>query len=343
MSGPADTKVGLLYMTPPTMDAGDAAALLDIARYMDETDFDALFFVDHFFLEGDRYLATPRDVGKPHQIEAYTSMAAVIGATRRLRTGTMVTPLPLRHPSFVAKMAGTIDLISNGRLNLGVGTGWNPREYSAYSFDFEQSYLARLEMLTEGVEIIRKLWSYDGDVVHDGKHYTLEAAPFYPKPVQKPPPIWFGGSGKKTLDAVARHADVWSPAAPHYNAVSPEVYAEGLRTVRKKALEYGRDPDSILPAVLLNTSVATTRELAWERAKAQQLRSDWKDIPLEAMQESGVLAVGTPDDVVAHLQRYIDAGARYITVCPVPMTTEVVAETARLYAEYVIPALPQQP
>ena len=334
-----EVKVGLLFMTPPTMDAADARSLLDLARYMDNSPFDGLFFVDHFFLEGDRYLAEPRDINKPHQIECFTAMASVAAATERLRVGSMVTPIPLRHPSFVAKMGATIDLFSGGRFNLGVGTGWNPREYAAYSFEFQESYLKRLGMLVEGVEVIRKLWSTNGDVDYRGEHYRLDEAPFYPKPVQQPPPIWFGGSGKKTLDVVARMADVWTPAAPHYNAVGPEVYAEGLATIRRKAGEYGRNPDEILPAILLNTAIASTREQAWERAAAQQLRGDWKDIPLRDMQQSGVLAVGTPEDCVQHIQRYIGVGARYITVCPVPMTMEVAWDTAKLYAEEVIPHL----
>jgi probable F420-dependent oxidoreductase len=333
-------RLGLLVMTEPLMGHREAQSLLQLARYLDQTGFDALFFVDHFFLEGDRYLAEPRDVEQPYQLECFTTMAMAAAVTERLRVGSLVTPLPLRHPSFVAKMVANIDVFSGGRTILSVGAGWNPREYEAYSFPFEAKFSRRLTKLGEGVEILRALWSDDGPVSYDGEHYTLREAPLYPKPVQRPgPPIWFGGSGAKTLELVGRYADAWTPAAPHYNAVGPEVYASGLATVRQHARNHGRDPDDILPAVLLNTSIATTREQAWEQARAQQLRDDWKDISLEDMQESGVLAVGTPEDCVAHLRRYIDAGARYLTVCPVPMTMEAARETARLYADEVIPAL----
>lgn len=335
-----DVRLGLLVMTEPFMGAEEAESLLELARYLDDTEFDALFFVDHFFLEGDRYLAEPRDTAQPYQLECFTTMAAVAAVTKRLRVGSLVTPLPLRHPSFVAKMTANIDVLSAGRTILSVGAGWNPREYEAYSFPFEEKFSRRLRKLSEGVEIMRALWADDGPVTYEGEHYQLREAPLYPKPVQRPgPPIWFGGSGAKTLEVVGRYADAWTPAAPHYNAVGPEVYAAGLAKVREHARSYGRDPDDILPAVLLNTSIADTREEAWRRAQAQQLRDDWKDIPLEDMQESGVLAVGTPEDCVAHLQRYIDAGARYLTVCPVPMTIQSAWDMARLYANEVIPAL----
>jgi probable F420-dependent oxidoreductase len=322
-------------MCQPFTGHREAQSLLELSQYLDANAFDALFYVDHFFLEGDRYLAEPRAVEKPYQLECFTTLAAVAAVTRRLRVGPLVTPLPLRHPSFVAKMAATIDIFSGGRLILAVGAGWNRREYSAFSFPFEEKLSTRFEMLTEGVEIIRALWTTQGPVNYVGKHYRLEEAPFYPKPVQKPyPPIWFGGAGPKALDAVARLGNGWSPAAPHYNAVTPEVYRRSLAIIR--------DPGQILPAFLLNTSISESKEQAWQLARAQQLREDWKDIPLDDMRASGVLAVGDPEDCIAHLQRYVDAGVRYFIVCPIPMTMASAREMARLYVESVIPYIKVQ-
>ncbi len=337
-SSPTGIRFGLLTMCQPFTGHREAQSLLELARYLDGTGFDATFYVDHFFLEGDRYLAEPRDVDRPYQLECYTTLASIAAVTRRLRVGPLVTPLPLRHPSFVAKMAATIDVISGGRMILAVGTGWNRREYTAYSFSFGEPFRTRFEKTVEGVEIIKALWTTDGPVTYTGKYYQFDRAPFYPKPVQKPhPPIWFGGAGSRTLDAVARLGNGWSPAAPHYDAVSPEVYRRGLATIREKAAACGRNPDEILPAFLLNTSIARTREQAWNLAKAQHLRADWRPTSIEQMQASGVLAVGDPSACVAHLQRYVDAGARYFIVCPVPFTMEAAWSMARLYAEQVIP------
>lgn len=339
MTVPAPSiRFALLVMTQPLCGHREAQSLLDLARYLDEAGFDAMFQVDHFFLEGDRYLAEPRDVTKPYQLECYTTLAAMAAVTRHLRVGPLVTPLPLRHPSFVAKMAATIDVISGGRMIMGIGTGWSRREFTGFSFPYDESFKVRFEKTIEGVEMLRALWTTDGPVTYHGKHYRLEEALFYPKPVQKPyPPIWFGGAGSKALDAVARLGDAWTPAAPHENAVSPEVYRRGLATIREKAAAYGRDPGEILPALLLNTSIAATKEEAWRLARAQQLRDDWKDIPIAAMRDSGVLAVGDAEDCIAHLRRYVDAGVRYFTVCPVPFTMEKAWDMARLYADQVIP------
>lgn len=335
-----DLRLGLLLMTPPFVDADQVQTLLGLARELDETSFDALFFVDHMFLEGDRYLAAERDVERPYQLECYTLLAACAAVTKTVRLGTLVTPLPLREPARIAKMAATIDTVSRGRMILGVGTGWPAREYDAYGLPFESSHSRRVAMVTEAIELIRELYGSLDPVDFQGEHYRLTRAPFYPKPVQGAGlPIWIGGSGPSSRDLVARLGAGWTPAAPHYNAVSPEVYEAGWADIRARAASYGREPEEIVPAVLINTTIAETREAAWEAARANRFRSDWKDISLESMQQSGVLAVGTADDCLRQIERYVAAGARYVTVCPVPMTMDNARRTVELYVEGVLPRL----
>lgn len=339
-TGSQSLNLGLLFMTPPFMGVDEVQSLLGLARDLDAVPFDALFFVDHMFLEGDRYLAFERDVDRPYELECYTLLAACAAVTTRIRLGTLVTPLPLRHPAFVAKMAATIDTVSRGRMTLGVGTGWPAREYEAYGLPFEASHRRRMEMVVEAIEMIRSLFGSPDLVDYEGEHYRLRRAPFFPKPVQGAGlPIWVGGSGPTSRDLAAKLGDGWTPAAPHYNAVSPDVYRDGWAEIQQRATAYGRDPDQITPAVLINTTISSTREVAWEAARAQQLRSDWKDISLVSMQESGVLAVGTADDCLRQIERYVVAGARYVTVCPVPMTMDNVRRTVELYAEGVLPRL----
>ena len=123
-------------MCQPFTGHREAQSLLELSQYLDANAFDALFYVDHFFLEGDRYLAEPRAVEKPYQLECFTTLAAVAAVTRRLRVGPLVTPLPLRHPSFVAKMATTIDIFSGGRLILAVGAGWNRKRVLGFLISF---------------------------------------------------------------------------------------------------------------------------------------------------------------------------------------------------------------
>lgn len=332
--------VGLLMMTPPFIDADQCQSLLDLARDLDASQFDALFFVDHMFLEGDRYLAFERDVDRPYQLDCYSLLAACAAVTSRIRLGTLVTPLPLRHPAFVAKMAATIDLLSRGRLILGVGTGWPAREYAAYGLPFETSHRRRTEMVIEAMEMMRSFFETPDPVDYAGKYYRSQRAPFFPKPVQGARlPIWVGGSGNTSRDLVAKLGDGWTPAAPHYNAVSPDVYRKGWADICARATAYGRDPDGITPAVLINTTISDTRDAAWGAARAQNLRVDWRDISLASMQESGVLAVGTAEDCLRQIERYADAGAKYVTVCPVPMTMDNARLTVERYAEKVLPRL----
>ena len=330
---------GLLTITQPFTGPREARSLLDLARSIDSRGFDTLFVVDHVHLASDRYLAPERDLDRPYQLEAYTTLAAVAAVTDRLRVGPLVTPLPLRHPVIVAKMATTIDVLSNGRMMLALGTGWKGPEYTTYGLPYDASFSRRFEQLIEGVELIKALWTTDGPVTYRGKHYTLEDARFYPKPVQSPPPIWFGGAGPSALDAVARIGDGWTPAAPHYDAVTPEAYARGWNSILERARNYGRPTNAITPALLVNTSIAERRDDALEAAEAQRLRDDWKDTTIDQMRESGVLAVGDPDDIVEHLERYYAAGVRFFTVCPVPFTMVAAHAAARLYVERVIPEL----
>ena len=338
--GSLGVSLGLLLMTPPFVDADQCQSLLELVRDLDASKFDALFFVDHMFLEGDRYLAFERDVDRPYQLECYSILAACAAVTSRIRLGTLVTPLPLRHPAFVAKMAATIDVLSRGRLVLGVGTGWPAREYEAYGLPFETSHRRRTEMVVEAMEMMRSLFGSPDPVDYAGEHYHLQRAPFFPKPVQGARlPMWVGGSGTTSRDLVAKLGDGWTPAAPHYNAVSPDVYRQGWADIRERATAYGRNPEEITPAVLINTTISRTRGAAWGAASAQQLRVDWKDISLESMQESGVLAVGTAEDCLRQIERYAAAGARYVTVCPVPMTMDNARRTVEHYAEGVLPRL----
>lgn len=329
---------GFVPMTEPGTGIAEARSMLDLARHVDGRGFDVFFAVDHLHLAGDRYLAEPRDVDRPYQLECWTLLASIAAVTQRIRVGPLVTPLPLRHPAVVAKMGATIDLLSAGRLLMAVGTGWKAPEYESYNLPYEESFKRRFAQTLEGVEVMQALWTHDGPVDYAGSHYRLDGAKFYPKPAQQPrPPVWFGGSGPSALEAVASLGDGWTPAAPHYDAVTPEVYRTGLQTIRDKASAYGRDPDSITPGILLNTSISADRETAMTLASAQQLRDDWAGKTIPEQQESGVLAAGTPGDVVEHLKRYYEAGARFFTVCPIPMRMDNAWRTATLYMDYVIP------
>ena len=140
-------------------------------------------------------------------LESWTTLSALSSLTSRIRLGTMVSCNSHRTPSLLAKMAATLDILSNGRLEFGIGAGAQKTEHIAYGFDFPELSV-RVERLSEALEVIRRLWTQE-KASYKGKHYTLKDAVCEPKPVQKPyPPIIVGGSGEKLmLKVTAQYAD----------------------------------------------------------------------------------------------------------------------------------------
>src|SRR5438046_7803925 len=169
------------------------------AREAEQAGYDAIFLYDPF-----------RTVPDPHLesvFEAWTSMAALARDTSTIRLGQMVTCNGYRPPSLLAKMASCIDVMSHGRLILGIGAGWYEHEYRAYGYEYPETP-ERLRMLRESLQVIKAMWTQD-EATFEGQYYTIRDAINEPKPVQKPhPPIWIGGAGEKvTLKLVAQYGD----------------------------------------------------------------------------------------------------------------------------------------
>ena len=166
--------------------------------------YDGAWTIDHFLPTGTRDTEGPC-------MDGWVVLAALAAETKRLRLGTLVTGNLFRNPALLAKTATTIDQISGGRVDFGIGAGNNPREHEAYGWDFP-SARERLDRLDEALQVIRLLWSDEEEVSFEGEYYSLNQAPFRPAPVQRPhPPIMVGGAGeRRTLNIVARHADAWN-------------------------------------------------------------------------------------------------------------------------------------
>jgi F420-dependent oxidoreductase-like protein len=202
----------------------------------DDAGFDHCWCMDHFATLG------PQDDGPI--FEAWTLLAAMAVATSRTRIGCMVTGNTYRHPAVLAKTAVTVDHLSGGRLEFGIGAGWAENEHAMLGLPFGTKG-DRADWLEEACEIIRSLWTQER-TSFDGKHYQLAGAIAEPKPVQQPyPPIWIGGSGRqRTLRITARHADVWNAAGG-----SPEEVAEVSAVLDRRCAEIGRDPAEIRRSV----------------------------------------------------------------------------------------------
>jgi alkanesulfonate monooxygenase SsuD/methylene tetrahydromethanopterin reductase-like flavin-dependent oxidoreductase (luciferase family) len=184
------------------------------------------------------HLASIGDGGPGRVIyEGWTLLAAMAEATKRVRFGCLVTGNTYRHPVVLAKMAVTIDHLSGGRLEFGIGAGWAEIEHTMYGIEGLDH---RVGMLSESLRIIKSLWTEER-TNFDGRYYHFKDAIANPKPVQKPhPPIWVGASGATTLRLVARHADVWNIAGG-----DPDKVTELTAMLEEACGSVGRDPSEI--------------------------------------------------------------------------------------------------
>ena len=205
-------------------------------RLADEAGFDSCWVMDHFATLG------PRDDGPI--FEAWTMLAAMAQLTTHTRLGCAVVGNTYRHPAVLAKMAVTVDHLSQGRLEFGLGAGWAENEHEMLGLEFG-SRNDRADRLEESVQVIRALWTQPR-TTFEGQHYRLREAVAEPKPVQQPhPPIWIGGSGpKRTLRIAAEYADVWNAAGG-----SPEEVATSSAILDQHCADVGRDPGQIRRSV----------------------------------------------------------------------------------------------
>lgn len=227
--------------------------LLRRVRFAEELGFDGAWVFDHFKpLYGD-----------PNGpcLEGWTLLAALAAQTSRIRLGTLVTGITYRHPSVLATEAVTVDQISNGRLELGIGAAWNEPEHREFGIQFPE-IKERAERLEEGIEVMRTLMTRDR-ASFQGRHYRLEQATYRPRPVQRPhPPIWIGASGEQLmLPIVARQADAWHAFG------SLDGLARKSRLLDEYAQKAGRDPKRILRS----SSLSISEGLDQARRKAERL------------------------------------------------------------------------
>jgi len=217
--------------------------LRDVWRLADEAGFDSCWVMDHFATLG------PRDDGSI--FEAWTMLGAMAQLTTRTRVGCAVVGNTYRHPAVLAKMAVTVDHLSGGRLEFGLGAGWAQNEHDMLGLEFGTKN-DRADRLEEGVQVIRALWTQPR-TTFDGKHYRLQEAVAEPKPVQQPhPPIWIGGSGpKRTLRITALYADVWNAAGG-----SPEQVAASSAILDQHCADVGRNPGQIRRSVQIGVGDA---------------------------------------------------------------------------------------
>lgn len=226
--------------------------LVDAAQRAEALGFDSVWISDHFFLDLARYGGPDHPQGT---VEPFTALAALATATERVRLGTLVACALFRHPAHVAKMATTIDLLSGGRFDLGIGAGWYQREFEPFGYPYPGTG-ERFALLEESVAIIARMLQDDGPIDHQGERFRLHGAYNHPRPPlhdgRTGPQLWIGGKGgDRLLGLVARHGAGWNTVWKW----SPSAFAERAYALRMACAAQGRQPESARISLGLYTLV----------------------------------------------------------------------------------------
>ncbi len=268
--------------------------MTQVALLAEELGFDAIWIYDHF-----------HTVPQPTQqvtFESWVSTAALARDTKRVRIGQIVTCNSYRNPALLAKMASTVDVLSHGRLELGIGAGWYEHEYRAFGYEFPDAP-TRLRQLREAVQVILKIWTEE-EAVFEGKYYQVRGAINQPKGVQKPHiPLLIGGGGEQvTLKLVAQYGD-----ACNVGHLDNEGLARKFAILKQHCETVGRDYQQIRRTVLMNCAISENDAEALKKAEAFQ-----RNIPSGRMREQAL--VGTPDAIRARLRELEQAGAQEVII-----------------------------
>jgi F420-dependent oxidoreductase-like protein len=276
------------------------AERLALAQTAERLGFDGFFTSDHYKPIGERW-----DGGS---FDSWTGLAALAARTERIRLGTLVSPVTFRHPAVLAKVASTVDAISHGRVEIGMGAGWYREEHIAHGLDFPP-VSERLALLEEQVEIVHGLLSNDL-FSFTGSHYRIDECAFLPRPIQRPhPPLILGGNGGPRMAAlVARFAD-------EFNTVggTPEEVRERFTRVRQAVDSAGRDQETVSTSLmtwcLVGEDEASWKERA-ERARRRDPKAGSFDDYVSEIERTCI--IGTPERAADRLGDYRAAGVQRV-------------------------------
>jgi alkanesulfonate monooxygenase SsuD/methylene tetrahydromethanopterin reductase-like flavin-dependent oxidoreductase (luciferase family) len=261
-------------------------------------------------------------------------MSALAATTHRIRLGQMCTCMGYRNPMYLAKVAATVDVISGGRVEMGIGAGWYEHEWTAYGYGFPSAG-DRLAMLEDGVEIMRQAWR-EGVAHYAGEHYQVDGALCYPKPLQPSGiPLWIAGGGeKRTLRIAAKRA-----AYTNFDG-TPEAFARKSEILAEHCRDLGRDFGEIVRSANFNVVIANTqREIddrfAWLEDRYKPYLAP--DGVARAVNNFRTGLVGTPEQIVEQLQARQKLGLAYAITYFAEAATD--SNGIELFTNEVIPAL----
>ncbi|CAN5680298.1 LLM class F420-dependent oxidoreductase [soil metagenome] len=269
-------------------------AMTRVAKAADETGaYDSIWLYDHFHT-----VPTPE---KETVFECWTSTAALTRDTENVKVGQMVTCNGYRNPALLAKMASTVDAMSNGRLICGLGAGWYEHEWKAYGYGFPEMP-ERMRAFKESCEIVHRMWTED-DVTFDGEFYSVDKPINEPKDASAPhPPLWIGGGGEKvTLKLVAKWGDACNVGG------DIETLKHKFDVLRSHCEDVGRDYEEITRSTSVNVYLLNEGEKVEKATEQARMGRSYEEYSKEFI-------VGTPDQVLEALQPKVGAGVEYFIV-----------------------------
>jgi F420-dependent oxidoreductase-like protein len=272
----------------------------DIAEVIDKySSIDSIYTYDHFL----PYYA-PDD--ERNFFECFTLLSAIAAVTNRVKVGQLVTCNSYRNPALLAKMLSTLDIISNGRVELGIGAGWHKEEYIQYGYNFPPT-LTRIEQLDESISIIKSMWTQER-ATFNGRYYSVKDAICNPKPIQKPHPvIMIGGEGEKyLLKVVAKHANRYN-----HPCGSVQVLKRKISIIKEHCTSIGRNYKDIELSILASCLVRETEE---EIKEAIRLRKKQLHGIQQVKAAKSTSLVGTPDKIMTIMNEYIDLGLTHFVL-----------------------------
>ena len=284
-------------------------ALVEYGVKMEELGFNSLWVWDHVLLGVQPNFPI---------IESLTLLTAIAARTKKIKLGTGILVLPMRNPVILAKQLGSMDLLSNGRLIMGMASGWYKREFDAVGVPFEK----RGKIMDENLEILKRFWTEDM-VKGDYMFHKIPAGVMFPKPVQKPhPPLLIGGYVDRVLKRAAVAGDGW--LTYFYR---PESFAKSWAKIRDFAKEVGKDPDKLLNAAQLPIRIGKSRA-AVESEMMEWLGKEWDYASWsESTKDSAIL--GTVDECVEQLKAHIAVGTQKLIFVPYRYEMEQIEIIAR--------------
>jgi len=272
----------------------------DIAEVIDKySSIDSIYTYDHFL----PYYAPDNE---RNFFECFTLLSAIAALTNRVKVGQLVTCNSYRNPALLSKMLSTLDVISNGRVELGIGAGWYKEEYIQYGYDFPPA-LTRIEQLDESISIIKSMWMQER-ATFSGRYYSVKDAICNPKPIQKPHPvIMIGGEGEKyLLKVVAKHADRYN-----HPCGSVQVLKRKISIIKEHCISIGCNHKDIELSTLASCLVRETEE---ELKEAIRLRKKQLHGIQQVKAAESTSLVGTPEKVRAVMNEYIDLGLTHFVL-----------------------------